>query len=912
MDLTGPELAVRPLVGRDREGAAIDRLLEAATTGESQALVLRGEAGIGKTALLEYAAEHAEAMTVLRTSGVEAESDLAFAGLYGLVRPILAHLDEVPAAQAAALAGALGLAASTGSDRFLVSAAVLGLLAAAAEEVPVLCLVDDAQWLDRPSADALVFAARRLRADRVAMIFGVREGEAGFDAAGLPDLVVPGLDESAAREVLAERGREAAPAVRARVLAEAHGNPLALIELPAGLTDAQLAGSSALPETIPLTPRLQALFGQRIDRLPQATQIALLIAAAEDTRDAGIVARAVTELGLPPDALDPAERADLVHTRGGVIRFRHPLVRSAVYEGATSGLRQRVHAALASALSGEEHADRRVWHQAMATVAPDEEVAAALEASGRRAVIRAAHASAVSSFLRAADLSTDDTRRYRRIAAAGQAAWDAGDVERVRDLIAGSLPTATGEPRALLLHLAGVLEWRTGSLREACSIMSRGAEMTADPSLRLEMLFDAAEAASHGGDPAGVIELGERAARIEASSEPDRVRQAVLMGFVKLYAGQREEAGAQFTEALERANTLEDPRTLVWAAEAASTVTRLGAGLRYATRAVELARAQGRLNLLQLALRRQASELIWNSQFDLAYSAAQEGYGLSLEAGDSAGGHLTNLAMIEAVWGRENEARNHAAEALALGQRHDSRLVSSMAEWALGFIDLTSGRPSEAAERLLALTSAERTDVHPMIGRYALPDAVEAASRSGHQVEASERLARLRSAVTQAPNEARLALLARCEALLGERPPDEAFAEALVPSLSDFEHARTELLCGEWLRRQRRRQEARGHLRTALERFRGLGAVTWEDRAAAELRATGETARKRDPSTLDDLTPQELQIAGMVAQGMTNKEIAAQLYLSPRTIDYHLRKVFSKLGIASRSELVRDGLPSRG
>jgi DNA-binding CsgD family transcriptional regulator len=442
-------------------------------------------------------------------------------------------------------------------------------------------------------------------------------------------------------------------------------------------------------------------------------------------------------------------------------------------------------------------------------------------------------------------------------------------------------------------------------------IMSRGAEVTADPSLRLEMLFDAAEAASHGGDPARVIELGERAARVETSSDRDRVRQTILTGFAKLYADQREEAGAQFANALEHASTLEDPRTLVWAAEAASTVIRLGAGLQYATRAVELARAQGRLNLLQLALRRQAVELLWNSQFDRAYAAAQEGYSLSLEAGDSAGAHLTNLAFIEAVWGREEEARDHAAEALALGQRHDSALVASMAEWALGFIDLTSGRADAAAERLLALTAAERKDVHPMIARYALPDAIEAAGRGGRGAESSERLARLRSAVTRAPNEARLALLARCEALLGERPPAEAFAQALTTALPDFERARTELLYGEWLRRERRRREARGHLRTALDLFRSLDAVTWEDRVAAELRASGETTRKRDPSTRDQLTPQEHQIAGLVAEGLTNREVAAQLYLSPRTIDYHLRKVFAKLGIASRTELARHSLPQR-
>jgi DNA-binding CsgD family transcriptional regulator len=911
--VTDVDGATTRLVGRKQECAQIDRLLANAVAGESGILVIRGEPGIGKTALLAYAAERASGMLVLRASGAEAESDLAFAGLYGLVRPILGHLDEVPAIQSAALAGALGLGPSTGADRFLVSAAVLGLLAGAAEERPILCLVDDAQWLDTPSADALVFAARRLGADPVAMVFGAREGEPRrFDAPGLPGLLVRGLDHASGAALLDSHAGEASPAVRERLLAEAHGNPLALIELPAGLTYPQLSGTAPLPDAIPLTPRLKALFRERIERLPEPTQTALLVAAASSVDAVEIVASASRSLELGDDALDPAETASLIHTEGGALKFRHPLVRSAIYDAASPTQRQVVHAAIAGVLTGEKHADRRVWHLAMATSAPDEEVAAALEASAHRAVMRAAHASAASSFLRAADLSTDDIRRYGRIAAAGQAAWDAGDVERVRDLIAGALPAASGEPRALLLHLAGVLEWRTGRLHEACTIMSRGAELTADPSLRLEMLFDAAEAASHGGDPASVIELADRAARIKASSERDRVRQALLIGFGRLYAGQREEAGAPFADALERASTLEDPRTLVWAAEAASTVIRLGAGLPYASRAVELARAQGRLNLLQLALRRLASELIWNSHFDVAYATAQEGYGLSLEAGDSAGGHLANLAFVEAVWGREQEARDHAAVALALGQRHDSLLVSSMAEWALGFVELTAGRLDEAADRLLALTAAERTDVHPMVARYALSDAVEAASRGSHRAEASERLVRLRSAVNQAHNEARHALLSRCEAVLGERPPDDAFAEALSPAVSEFERARTELLYGEWLRRERRRQEARGHLRTALELFRGVGAVTWEDRAAAELRATGETARKRDPSTLDKLTPQELHIAGLVAEGLTNRDIATQLYLSPRTIDYHLRKVFSKLGIASRTELVRNGLPQRG
>jgi hypothetical protein len=366
-------------------------------------------------------------MAVLSATGVEAESDLAFAGLHELLRPVLYHLNEVPDIQSKALAGALGLAASTHADRLLISAAVLGLLAAAAEERPTLCVVDDAQWLDQPSADALVFTARRLRAERLAILFAAREGEAArFKAAGLAEFTLAGLAEQPAATLLVSRGRRAPPGVRDRLLAEAAGNPLALLELAGGLSEEQLTGLVPLPEAMPLTPRLEGVFRQRIAQLPSVAQDALLIAAADNTGDAPAVLRAAAGLQLPPDALDPAQRAALIRVSGTTITFRHPLVRSALYQAATLSQRQRVHAALAGALAGEENTDRRVWHQAMATLTGDEEVAAALEASARRAQLRAGHASAVTAFLRAAELSTDDAHRVQRVAAAAQAAWDSG------------------------------------------------------------------------------------------------------------------------------------------------------------------------------------------------------------------------------------------------------------------------------------------------------------------------------------------------------------------------------------------------------------------------------------------------------------------------------------------------------
>jgi len=897
-----------PLLGRERECAVIDRVLENATSGIGSALAVRGEAGIGKSALLEYAIQQAApGMEVLRDNGVEDESDLAFAGLHELLRPVLAHLGELPETQSRALAGALGLAPSSHPDRLLISAAVLGLLAAAAETRPLLCVVDDAQWVDRPSAEALVFTARRLQAEHLAILFGAREGETRrFEAARVPELELTGLSRPSAAAVLAAgRVSSLAPAVRDRLLAEADGNPLALLELPEGLSAAQLEGRAPLPEAIPLSPRLEGVFRQRVRRLPGATRTALLIAAADTSGSASAVLRAAAELRLDPDALDPAETAGLIRIADQTITFRHPLVRSAVYQGATHSQRQRVHAALASAFTGDDHVDRRVWHQAMATVTGDEEVAAALEASAHRAELRAGHASAATAFLRAAELSTEEPHRVRRIA---PAAWHAGQPDRARAAIARALPLADGELRAQLLHLSGVAEMNTGSLPEAYTRLLEAAASTVDPSLRLEMLAEAFETAAWIGDFARVIEIADMMEPIVPVSARDRLMHAHAPAFAKIYAGKHTEGQALLAAVVEQAASVDDPRALLWAAHCASTGGNPSASLLYANRAVEAARRQGMLSLLPMALQKQALELLASNSFALAYAAAEEGYRLSVEIGHGGSGwHLANMAAAEAVWGREQDARRHGLEALELGQRHGNNFMANRARHALGLLDLSMGRPGPAAGQLLALTDPGHPDFHWVVGLPAIPDAVEAAVRAGRPSDAEPQLALARRWVGQAPTPLRRALLARCEALLGQRDWDEAYGQATQDgsALPPLQRARTDLLYGEWQRRERRRTDARGHLRAALDLFQQLGAAPWAGRAEAELRAAGETARTSEPGGLAGLTSQELKIAGLVTDGLSNREIAVQLYLSPRTVDYHLRKVFTKLGITSRTELAR-------
>jgi DNA-binding CsgD family transcriptional regulator len=818
-------------------------------------------------------------------------------------------LSELPELQARALAGALGLAPSTGSERFLVSAAVLGLLAEAAEERPVLCLVEDAHWLDTPSAEALVFAARRLRAERVAIVFAVRQGEArAFEGRGLPELLVSGLEDDDARALLSDSSDEIAWSVRERILVEAAGNPLALLELPAGLSEEQRAGIEPLPDAIPLTARMQATFAVRVERLPAVTQTMLLIAAVDDTGDVAAVVRGAAELGVSAEALEAAEASGIVRTAGGRIAFRHPLVRAAVLDAATLAQRQRTHAALASVLDGEEHADRRVWHHALATLTADENVAAALEAAARRSRLRGGQASAATAFERAAELSDAEPSRSRRLGEAAEAAWAAGQAERARGLVTRSLPHADGGQRVRLLYLSGVIEARSGWLPDALGPLLQAIESSQDASLMLEMLYDGYEFATYAEAHDQLAELARRAAEVEPATETDRFLAAALKTWGSELSGDHARGAALAAEAIERAERLDDPRCLILAAVTADREGSWGDGLPHANRAVAVARERGLLSVLPQALAAQSAELIGRSRFDLGYSAAEEGSRLALDIGQpwTASWNVCNLATVEALRGQEDEARAHVDALQELVATSGVRFAI-LPELALGLLDLTLGRPAEALERLRRYTAAPAGVLMTPHRVLQIPDTVEAAARAHQLEEAADHLARFQEWVERFPTPARLSRLARCQALAAPSDAEPHFVRSIefAGALSPFERARSELLFGEWLRRERRRVDARPHLRAALELFQRLALPPWEERARAELRASGETARRRDPSTRDQLTPQELQIAHLVAEGMTNREIGAQLFLSPRTIDYHLRKVFAKLQIASRTDLAR-------
>ncbi len=913
---SGSEASGDRLVGREPERAAIDRLLRHAAGGESGSLVIRGAPGIGKSALLAYAEHAAAESSVLRTAGQEAESDLAFAGLYGLLRPIAHRLDDLPEHQAAALGGALGLVAPPPArDRFLVAAATLSLLAAAAEDQAVVCLIDDAQWLDSASSQALLFAARRLRAEPVAMLFAVRDdgGAATLPATGLAEMVIEGLDPPGAARLLASAAPEAADAPRAWLLAEAAGNPLALLELPRGLSNAQLEGRAALPETAALSARLQAAFARQLGSLPAATRGALLIAALADGDELSVALRAAAANGLPDDCLDAGERAGMVRIADGRLEFRHPLVRAVLRRAATVDQARQAHAALAAVLDDGEHEDQSVWHRALASLAPDVDVADALEASADRSQARGAHGAAATALARAAARTDHPGRRGDRLARAASASWAAGEADRAIGLVTQALPLSSGRSRTALLQLRGVIEARTGDVRSATEILLEATETSDDPSLTLVLLTEATEAAAYAGDYPQTVALGLRAAAIKPGNETDAFRAEALSGLAAALANDHERAAALLTSAIQRADRLDDPLLLIWAARMATLAGTHGDGLVQASRAVTIARERALLSILPAALQEQSTAFIGRGRFNLAYAIAEESIRLTSDLGQRWGAswNLANLASLDALRGDEQRARDHADEALQLATASGAAFIVGFAHRALALLDLTLGRAGEAMDRLLPLATPGDPRSNPLIALWSIPDLVEAAARAGRLDEVSAPLQRYADSAERASSPPRRSMLARCRALAGQGDPRDQFEAAVAEagSLSPFQHGRTELHYGEWLRRSRHPREARPHLRKAADLFRLVAVAPWEQRAEGELRATGERPRRRDPSTIDQLTPQELQIAGLVAAGLTNRQIAGQLYLSPRTIDYHLHKVFIKLGLASRTELARIDLP---
>ena len=902
------------LYGRDAERERLGALLDGVRAGRSGVLVLRGDPGVGKSVLLAELASQAEDMQVLHATGVEAESELAFAGVHQLVWPLLDMLDEIPARQAAALRGALGLDAPAGDDRFLIGAAVLSLLAFAAEASPVLCLVDDANWLDTASADALTFAARRLNADPIGVVFAARDDDVrGFNGAGLPELHVASLDAGPARELLDERaGVELAAEVREQIVAIASGNPLALLELPAALSADQLAGRAPLSETVPVTRTIESVFLSRLRDLPEAGKTLMLVAAADDTGETAVVLRAATALGIDSAHLDDVEKTGLVQFGERDVRFRHSLVRSAVYQGASFGERRRAHQALTEALDEERHADRRVWHRAAATLGADDELADELELSAEGTLTRGGHVAAAAALEKAAAFTSDSERRARRLTAAASAAWLGGRP----DTAAASLQQAqrlASEPltRADLEHVRAQIELQRGTPARAHEILMTSATeiLTLDPAKAGAMLVQAGEAANFAGDLAGEIEAGRLAERLMADHGVRSLEVLMMAGVANLLDGQAAEGASLLAEAISQVAASDNPRRFSWAGSCAFYLGDIGGATAYWGRFVDEARSQGAIALLAVALAYRASGEASEGRFASAVVTASEGLRLAEETGqaNAATFHRSVLARGAARCGREEECRAQAAAVFAVARERGLGIHAGHALLALGELELAAGRPVESLSHFETLWHAGPGAGSVSAKLFGLPDLVEAAVRAERLDTAREALAYYEDWVTSTGSRFELPLLERCRGLLEPGSSAiERFEEALrLQSEAErpFERARTEFVFGEALRRRREPKRAREHLRVALGLFEQLGAVGWCERARSELRASGETARKRDPSTLDQLTPQELQIARAVAAGASNKQVAAQLFLSPRTIEFHLRHVFAKLGITSRTQL---------
>jgi DNA-binding CsgD family transcriptional regulator len=903
------------LFGRDDERSRIDSLLAGARDGYSGVLVIRGDAGVGKSALLQLAREDADGMLVLECEGVQSEANLPYAGLHQLVRPILDRLHRLPAPQARALSAALGLEAGIADEWFLVSAGTLSLLAEAAEDRPLLCLVDDAQWLDDASAESLVFAARRLEAERVAMLFAAREGEArAFDAPGLPELRLGGLGAQAAGELLDRHtGVSLAPDARRRLIEDTGGNPLALIALSSSLTDDQLSGREPLHSPLPVSARIENSYLEWVRRLPDATQTLLLVAAAEDSGELSTVLAAAAVLGVAAEALDAAEEISLVRVEGSRLQFRHPLVRSAVYHGAPLSQRQRVHRAIAAALDDESNVDRRVWHLAAGSIEPDESIVAELEHAAERARLRSGFVAASLAFERAAAITMDDRRRVQLLCNAVETAWFGGRLQRAVVLLERARPfTTSAIERAELSRWRGLIELTAGVPADARDMLVAGAAeiATLDRERALYMLAIACLAAGYSGEGKEVMSIAERASRLPIGSQPlERFLAAFVNGAAAYLAGAVADAAPSLRDAVrlaDDADAVSSPMflgLLIFAGTAALFLGDDRAADGFNRRLVTQMREAGAVTLLTQAVPRAALTQIATGRWTAASAALCEGAELALQTGQhQVIAHMrAELALIAGLRGDEVGCRSVAAESRSLAGAKRLVHVEQTSHWALLSLELGRGDANAA------LLEALKVNRRPVM-LWAALDRIEAAVRAGEPDTAERWLAELEAWAHSADLPWQRAVVAHCRGLLAD---DEDEVERLLQvaldwhgdSLRSFYRARTELALGEHLRRRRRRVEAREHLRLALDTFENLDAQHWAERARQELRASGQTARRRDPASRDKLSPQEVQIAGFVAQGLSNREVASQLFLSPRTVDFHLRSIFRKLGITSRMQL---------
>ena len=903
------------LVGRGTECATLDQLLAETHLGRSSALVLRGEPGIGKSALLDYAAQRAEDCRVLRAVGAEWEMELPFAGLHQLCVGLLDGRERLPAPQRNVLATAFGLSSGAQPDRFLVGLGVLSLLSDAAEEHPVVCLVDDVQWLDRSSAQVLAFVARRLSAESVFLLFAEREPGGLEELAGLPELRLGGLPDASARELLGSGITAPLDArVRDRILAETHGNPLALLELPRGSSPRVLAGGFGLPSDGSLPDQIEASFRRRVEQLPSATQRLLLVAAADPTGEPALLVRAADELGISTEELAPAE-ADGLLELGLQVVFRHSLLRSAIYRAAPTESRRAAHRALAAATDAELDPDRHAWHRAHATVAPDEDVAGELEQSAGRARARGGLAAAAAFLDRAAALTADPGRRARRALEAAANKLLAGDPRGAEALLATAAAGPLDEvDRAMLQRLHGQILLDLRRAAEALPHLVGAARRLEpiDPGLARDTHLEAVRAASVAARLGPGMLDAARAART-APPRPGGPRPVDLL--LDGLAVRFTDGYAASAPALKRAlSGLRDEgdregQSVRWPWLARRVAPDLFADDTWdsiATRGVQLARENGALTVLPLALNNLAHLRCLAGHLDGAAVLLDEADAIAAAIGVEP--LLFGRLPLAGVRGSEAEALDlfDASETAAVARGEG--VVLTFCEHARAVLYNGLGRYEAALGP--AQSAGARNEL--LVSVWSLPELVEAATRCGQVDVANGAIERLSERTAAAGTELALGVEARSRALLSEGTlADRLYREAidrLGRSRLALELARARLLYGEWLRRDRRRIDARHQLRRAQDLFTSMGAEAFAARAERELLATGQTARKRTADTRDELTAQEMQIARFARDGLSNAEIGARLFISPRTVEYHLHKVFTKLGITTREHLDR-GLP---
>jgi DNA-binding CsgD family transcriptional regulator len=913
------DLRADRLHGRRHECESLDSLIATVRTGRSQVLVLRGEPGVGKSALLDYLPGRATGCRVFRSAGIESEMELAYAGLHQLCTPALDELENLPGPQRDALGTAFGLSSGPPPDRFMVGLAVLSLMSLVGDQQPLICLIDDAQWLDQASAQTLAFVARRLLAEHVAVVFAVRE-PSEHQLSGLPDLLVEGLSGAAARALL-DSVITVDPPVRDRIVAETRGNPLALLELPRGLTGAELAFGFGVQSDLPTANLIEEGFRRRLAVLPAPSRQLLLTAAVEPVGDVNLLWRAMERLGIGPAAATAAASSGLIEL-GGQVRFRHPLVRSAVYRSADVAELQRVHRALAEVTDPDLDPDRRAWHLAQAAIKPDESVAGELEQSAGRAQTRGGLAAAAAFLQASVGLTLDPQLRANRALAAAQSKNLAGDPDAALNLLAmaqaGPLDEL-GRARADLLHGQIAHATRRGS--DAPPLLLKAAKQfeRLDIQLARETYLDAFSAALFAGRLAtgggSIVEVAQAVAAADWGDQAHPLGRGcdLLLDGLALIITQGYPVGTPLLkQALTtiREQPMSDEESLRWLWLACRIARAIGDDVAWdelTNRQVQVARRAGALSVLPIALTERFSAALFSGKLAEAMSLVAE-----LEAvTDATGNQLSpHIAFLLATW--------HAREAEALTLIKTSRqdviergegLWLIATEWTSSVFFNSLGRYEDA------LLAAERAAQHPWdlgLSTWVTPELVEAAVRSGHPERAAGAMARLHEIAHAAGTDWALGIEARARALLSPDETAEALYREAIERLGRtcvvVTLARAHLLYGEWLRRQGRRVDAREQLRTAHQLLTDIGMDGYAERARRELLATGETVRKRTVDTLGDFTAQEAQIARLAAKGRTNPEIGAELFISPRTVEWHLRKVFGKLGVTSRREL-RAALP---